>query len=169
MTTHKTHGLSIRIAENNPNHHLYRNNGGRWTTPNTRPQSRPVAFGAASGPAISSLAVAAVTRYSPGLGFSRGNPSIGRAKPMVTMNENERIFLEHLCGNDWEELARRFPEAFRFLRLCALHNELQKMKLPLNAADGRDAPVGACQRPAEIIQQMADHAMSKDRWDPLFL
>lgn len=37
MTIHKNKGLSLRIAEDNPNHHIYCNNGTWWIHYTTHP------------------------------------------------------------------------------------------------------------------------------------
>lgn len=68
----------------------------------------------------------------------------------------------HLLGGaDWEDFARRFPDAYQFLWLLASHNELRRMD--------DDVAGEELEHKRKLLWQLADHAGSRYRWDHRFL
>lgn len=72
------------------------------------------------------------------------------------MGKKKIVKPRFLCGNDWEDFSRRFPDAYHYMWLCAVHNELQTIEL------GEE-------RRQEILWQLADQATAKVSWDHRFL
>lgn len=78
------------------------------------------------------------------------------------MGEQLPIKPQLLRGADWDDFARRFPDAYQFLWLLASHNELQQM--------GDDVLTGEeLEHKRKLLWQLADHSGSRYRWDHRFL
>jgi hypothetical protein len=68
------------------------------------------------------------------------------------------------------EFEVRWPTAARWLSLCSIHNELQKIERLLSGMEKSDKPIESLhKRKAELLAKQDRHAASHDRWDHRFL